>query len=263
MKGEIANLSVTKMGCAMRCPLQFRFRYKDRIPEPTPINMFAGRIVHAILEDALTDVIAGKGLPAAPTMDDQYLKHWDREWAETESKPWFGGWDFGIDKDGTRLKEECRALLPLALYEVLPTIKPILVEHSFEMDVDGVPVKGVLDLMQEGNLLVDWKTGDKLPKSADAVDIQVAGYSEWKVRHFGLDTETEVTAFQKIFLIFGRRPRVEKKDYAVTSGHRAFFRQSAAEIWKAVQADCYIPNPNGWWCGEKWCSFWHGCRGAI
>lgn len=260
---QIANLSVSKMGVAMRCPLQFRFRYKDRIPEPTPTNMLAGRVVHAVLEDALTDVIAGKSLPDAKTMDDWYLRQWDREWADAESKPWFGGWDFKGADNAAGIKEDCRGLIPLARTDVLPDIRPVLVEHEFAMDVDGVPIKGVLDLLEEGNLISDWKTAEKMSKSADDVDIQVSGYSEWKVKHFALDPETEVTKFRKIFLLYGRRPRVEIKEYDVNSRHRAFFRQAAVEIWKAVQADCYIPNPNGWWCGADWCYFWHGCKGAV
>lgn len=271
--GDLKWLSASKLGTAMRCPRQFYYRYVERMPELSLGVFFSGRVVHSCIERALKLVLGGAALPSAKDMDDWYLASWEEEKGREEDRDTFLAWNWGDDSEKLA-HVECRGLVALARKEVLPVIQPILVEHNFHMDldVDGsgpFRIYGVIDLLEKrdgSKLLTDWKTAKKVSQNARTLDIQFMCYGAFLHEFYGdelVDPGTSATRARKVFLIRGKKPRVEQVEYRILQEHRDFFTTVAGAAWKMVLGGGYVPNTSGWWCNPDWCSFYGECRGGF
>jgi len=261
---EVKWLSVSKIGTFMKCPKQAHYRYVLKAPEPSFGNMIAGRVVHAVLEKALKEVIGGRPLPSVQDVDDFYEPIWRESFKEEEERDNFVTLQWDPDDKEQKVFEESRALVRLAREEVLPKIKPSLVEHNMNFDLDAngsgpFRVYGVVDLYEHDTVVSDWKTTTKVSPNAKKLDIQFCGYAVWHQLHTGC----EVMPCRKIFLVRGKRPKVEETRYQVTPKHREWFTSVAAEVWKMVKGGGFVPNTSTWACSEKWCSFWNICQGEL
>lgn len=261
-EGALRSLSVTKIAAAMRCPLAFKFRYIDKIPERSVRILIAGRTAHTLLEKALRQVLLGAPLPSAKDMDDWFGTEWEAQTKEEETKENFVGWEDDKEDLGG-MREDYRGLVRLARNEVLPTIKPRFVEHKiqFEMDspVGPFPIYGVVDLLEDGGRITDWKTVDKPPKPNEKPGVQEMGYAFWH----GAFTGMEITPYRKLYLIRQKKPRVAWTEFSLHKGHREWFAQVAAEVWRMAHHGVFVPSTGGWWCSPKYCNYWDGCQGEL
>lgn len=259
---EVKNLSPTKVEGYLKCPESFRLRYVSRVPEISSGFLISGRVVHAALEMALRRVVAGFGLPGEKDMDDCFLLEWSKAVKEEESKKDFLGWSW--DGSPAQVKEECRALLPFARTDVLPKIRPKLVEEDAKLyypsDIGDFLVWGKLDLLEEDGIVTDWKTTAKVSKNAKESWLQFAHYSRYAHETLGGPQRTHC---RKIFLVRGRRPKVDSASYVISQEKRDWFARAAAHVWKGVKAGVFTPNTNGWHCSEKYCSFYAMCYGEV
>lgn len=259
----IKSLSPTKVEAAMKCPEQMRLRYQEKAPEPNIGHLVTGTIVHAVLEWALKRRLMGAPLPGPKEADDYFLATWKKRIAEEERKETFIGWDWG-DETPERAHVECRALVPFALKEVLPSIKPRLIEENVKMEF-GSPVGpflmwGKLDLMEESCLITDWKTArNSVSKNQKKMGLALPYYT-FKALEYGA---SEIVDCRKIFLVRGDHPDMDLVKYTVGPALRNWFTRVSAEVWKMVQADAFVPNTGGWWCSPKYCSFWDICQGEL
>jgi PD-(D/E)XK nuclease superfamily len=260
---EITFLSYSKIDKATLCPLQFKFKYIDGIPEKASGTMHGGSVVHAVIEFALNQVILGTGLPSAQDLDDLYPKKWAELVAEEENKKDFIGWDW--DDPESVMFPECRALVKLAREEVLPKLKPKFVEHEINFDLESPAgpfrVNGYIDLVEEGGFITDWKTSTKVSDRQRKMGLQMPCYAEWAVGAMHLPDDAVVKT-RKLFLIRGRKPHVAEVILNVKPRHRQWFRETASAVWLMVKGGGYPPNPNSWMCSPNWCPYYEGCLGG-
>jgi len=264
---RIPYLSFSKIDTIWKCGLQAKFRYVDKVPEPASGTFLFGKVIHKVMEVVLKEVQLGKPLPSEYDLCDRLPEVWKGEILEDEKRQGFTGWAW---KDGDNL-EAARAdsvwLVKLVRAEVLPKIKPVLVEHKFNYGLSSArsgpfKVYGVLDLLEEGGRLTDWKTADRnVSDFAKELDLQFPGYSIFAKEY----TKQEATECRKVFLIRnGKKPKLDEKPYLILERHRQWFREIAEAAWNAVQGDAWLPARDGsWYCSEKWCPFWAGCKGGL
>ncbi|MET7771099.1 PD-(D/E)XK nuclease family protein [Nocardia sp. NPDC005366] len=139
-----------------QCPLKYRLRAIDRIPEPPSRHAVRGTVVHAVLEDLY-------GLPApdrSPERADTLVgPAWERVLADRpETAELFA--DEGVDGFLT----EVRALVESYYRLEDPTrFDPESREVGVEVELDGVLLRGFIDRVDvapTGQLrVVDYKTG--------------------------------------------------------------------------------------------------------
>lgn len=263
MSEAIPYLSVSKLNAFTKCGLQARYRYRDHIPEPNLGKFHVGIVTHAVIERALREVLLGKGPPSLADMTDWIKPAWDEEIKEAESKDRFIGWLWDKGDSPEKGLRDILGMVTAFHGRILPKLKPVLVEHgfSFELDSKCGPFKiyGYLDLLEEGGMLTDWKTADgSVSDNAKKLDLQFPGYSIFAREY----TKLETTECRKVFLVRGTN-EIEVVKYTVDQRHRDWFTRVAAAVWQSVEADSFIPGTGGWWCSEKWCSFWQGCQGEL
>jgi putative RecB family exonuclease len=160
-----AALSPSRAADFMQCPLLYRFRVVDRLPETPSPAAVRGTVVHAVLE-RLFDLPAGRRTPAAAV--ELLAPEWERirterpELAELfEADPdAVGSWLDGAD----RLLSEWFQLEDPNRLE--PAERELYVETALD---DGLVLRGYvdrLDVAPDGRIrVVDYKTG-RAPSTA-------------------------------------------------------------------------------------------------
>lgn len=267
---EMRNLSVSKIEKALLCGYQFKFQYVDRIPLLSSGILLAGNVHHKIVENAIRTFARTGKYPDWKEMDDQFEPSWKAKVAEEEERPEFLGWKWDPGDPEKKVKEQYRQLIRVTREKALPGIRPWMignepvVEYKIDIDlpseVGPFRLLGYLDLLEEHGILIDWKTTeDEVSKRQKKTWLQFAGYSLWAYPIVG---EEELRC-EKVFLIRGTKPDVQRVPFVVGRAHRAWFVKVAAAVWKMVKSGVFLPNTEGWWCGPKYCDFFRGCRGEI
>ncbi|GAA1624142.1 RecB family exonuclease [Brevibacterium sanguinis] len=159
---ELTSLSPSRANDFVQCPLKFRFRSIDRLPEPPSQAAFKGTLVHSVLEQLFT-------LPAAERTEDA---------AQAMLSP---SWDALVEKDPTVLEifaddQEKETFFTSAhnlvrayfTLEYPEHLEPETTEKYVTTTLDnGLELRGFIDRVDVApggeKRLVDYKTG-KQPK---------------------------------------------------------------------------------------------------
>ncbi|MFF5406389.1 RecB family exonuclease [Streptomyces misionensis] len=159
------SLSPSRAGDFMQCPLLYRFRVIDRLPEKPSEAATRGTLVHAVLE-RLFDAPAGER--TAPRAKALVPGQWDRL---RESRPELAEL-FADDPDGQRLAQwlgEAERLVERWFTLEDPTrLEPAERELFVEAELEsGLRLRGIIDRVDvapTGEVrIVDYKTG-KAPR---------------------------------------------------------------------------------------------------
>lgn len=231
------RLSYSRVGTYERCPLQFRFRYIDKLPSTPSPDLSWGSAIHAALE-AWWD----QKLPDPPPVEVMYRALYER-WDDT-------GFD-GMSRD-EKLVWYRHARTILARHHERYSrdyIPAVACEQWFELDIgDDVALCGSIDHVARtasGGLgIVDWKTNRRARSRADVAEsLQLAVYTLAARELWG--QEPEWVALD--FVVPGVRVSVDRSEIDV-AGALTRLRQVA----ELVRAERYEPNPSAL-C--KWCDY--------
>lgn len=159
-------LSPSRAGDFMQCPLLYRFRVVDQLPEPVSAAAARGTLVHAVLERLFELPAAERTVEAAVALvpgEWERLLQEEPEWAELVREESVGP-SGALVLDAAALEREAASLVE-GWFEVEdPTLlQPEETELFVQADLDGLVIRGVidrLDVAPDGRLrVVDYKTG--------------------------------------------------------------------------------------------------------
>jgi putative RecB family exonuclease len=156
--GTRRSLSPSRAGDFLTCPLLYRFRVVDRLPEPPSAAAARGTLVHAVLE-RLFDEPAARRTPQ--TAHAMLAPEWDRLITE---EPELAGL-FDDDDQRAAWLAEARGMLDRYFALEDPTrLEPRHREHAVEAVLEsGLLLRGYidrLDVAAGGEIrIVDYKTG--------------------------------------------------------------------------------------------------------
>ena len=156
----LGSLSPSRAADFKTCPLLYRFRTIDRLPQAPSRAATRGTVVHAVLEDLFA-------LPAAARTIDQAKELLPAAWERVLAQAPESAELFSADSSGTELAEwleSARGLLENYFQLEDPTrVEPEAREHLVEVVVDGLRLRGYvdrLDVSPAGDIrVVDYKTG--------------------------------------------------------------------------------------------------------
>lgn len=151
------SLSPTRVNSFTDCPLAFRLRTIDRLPEPSSPHAVKGTLVHAALEGLIWHHPAGRRTRAAAAGE------LESAWQRMQSDPELVGLDLG-DEAAAELRADAAALVERYFELEDPDgVRAVGVELLLEADIAGLRLRGIidrLDLTDDGELvIVDYKTG--------------------------------------------------------------------------------------------------------
>ena len=163
----VRALSPSRAGDFLTCPLLYRFRVIDRLPEPPSAAATRGTLVHAVLE-RLFDSPAGERTPE--TARAALQPEWDRLLA---ADPALAGL-FPVDGDRLAWLQEAAAMLDRYFTLEDPRrLEPADRELRVEAELaSGLQLRGYidrLDIAPGGEIrIVDYKTGTAPPAEFEA-----------------------------------------------------------------------------------------------
>ncbi|RCH67026.1 RecB family exonuclease [Streptomyces sp. SDr-06] len=181
------SLSPSRANDFMQCPLLYRFRVIDRLPEKPSEAATRGTLVHAVLERLFDDPAVERTAPRAKSM---IPGQWDRL---LESKPELTEL-FAEDTEGERLARwlgEAERLVERWFSLEDPTrLEPVEREFFVETELaSGLRLRGVIDRVDvapTGEVrIVDYKTGKApRPEYAESALFQMKFYAlvVWRLK---------------------------------------------------------------------------------
>src|SRR5258705_5613447 len=249
-------LSISQVKAYLGCPLKDRFQYVDKIPRPWRVAAMAfGSSVHAAVEWFHKERLADR----TPEID-AVLKVFDADWYAQNTEPLV----FSERESKDSLADKGRAMLRLYV-ESTNGVKPVAIEQFFEIDladpetgeVLDVRLRGVIDLVEEGETLVDLKTaGRTLEAGGLERHLQLSTYALAYALLHG-----SIPKLRLDMLLKTAKPRLERHPTTRSVEDLSWTARLIREVSLAIETEHFFPNPS-WRCTEcedfAHCQPWRG-----
>ncbi len=151
------SLSPTRVTSFTDCPLAFRYRAIDHLPETPSPHATRGTLVHRVLERLVWDH------PPEERTQKTASAELERAWSELQGTPEYAELGLGEEAAAAFLAEARELVANYFTLEDPGRVEAVGVEVGLEAELDGLLLRGVidrLDLNGTGDLVVvDYKTG--------------------------------------------------------------------------------------------------------
>lgn len=249
----------------LRCPEQFRLRYIEGKKQPPAVALFEGTSHHkAAEEDNKSKITTGKQLSSSKMMEIFY-ETWKTELAraekDAEEQKVKIEWE-----DDTAEKVVKRGKILQADYanNYSKAIDPETAEESFLRDVDvrgnKFRIMGQIDVTTKAKVVWDYKTAARPKTDKDLeLSLQLSTYS-WIKQY----TRVGYVAFVK-----AAQPYVQlMAPVEVKPGRWMWALEVISSVVDGIRRGSFPKTnpslfPPPWWCSERHCGFWAGCRGKY
>jgi putative RecB family exonuclease len=253
-----AHVSVSSIGCYIRCPEQYEHRYILKTPPSHRSSALAfGSAVHHALAAFYSELMHSRPEPNAEELVTTFSDAWAFEL--TSPVPVL------FDKNATAdsLRDKGVEMVKLFHAEVPRPHRVIGVEEAFSIQVCDPTtgevfeerLVGAIDALvetPEGNhVILEHKTGAR--KRTFAKDLQGAAYS-YVAPRIGLGDEVSVT-YQ--LLTKTKTPALYIETQIFTDADRRDFLRTVSGVLAAVRAEAFYPNRTSWMCSG--CPFTAAC----
>ena len=244
------HLSYSRLNCYLNCPLQFEYRYVDKVPEPISDALVLGSAVHDAIAWFFRTWLEKKNRPTAEQTTAFFISRWS-------SKEYLSSDNWNGEIVWARPDDEIfdLGLELVTLFVCRTTLRPILVEQEFKRELNGVPFVGRLDLIDTRGRIIDFKTKSSAWASAEyrqkalSHDLQPIAYAallggpaicEWH------------------FLLKSKVPKYLVSRFEVTEAQLSWFCDVLVpSVWQAIQAGAFPPRPSKL-C--QYCNFREECK---
>ncbi len=240
-----AYLSFTQIDMYIRCPQQYQFRYIEGRKEPPAIALVEGGAHHTALETNHNHKLEHTSSLTNSDLVDCFVAAFDERQKE------IANWD-GMTRDTIIGRGE--KMLVNYNEQVAPKVVPVAVEEKVGLEVAGIPVLEYIDVRTARRFL-DFKTCNK-HRSQNDVDgsLQMMLYALGVRKSEGMIVELNKKSTQT-------RVHLAKYPPGLVGYHVA---RIVSRVAAAISHGDFPPTaPNHWACSEKWCGFFHSCRGAA
>lgn len=245
-------LSISQVNCYLGCPLKYRFQYVDKIPRPWRVAAMAfGTSVHAAVEWFHKERMSG-GSPELA----EVIKVFDADWYAQNTEPLV----FSERESKDSLAEKGRGMIQLYVESTNGT-KAVAVEQPWELDLADpetgelldVRLRGIIDLVEEGDVLVDLKTAGRTLESGGLErHLQLSTYALAYLLIHG-----SIPKLRLDMLLKTAKPRLERHETTRSLDDLVWTARLIREVALAIQTEHFFPNPS-WRCTE--CEYFAHCQ---
>ena len=237
---NLITLSSTSIGDYQDCPLKYRLKHQDKVPEQkTQSTLEFGKIMHDILFDF-------HGLDAIDQTLDNLIELFNKHWRQDA---------FEYRQRENEFNQQGRELLE-NYFNHNQEHRPVVVgrEKKFKFDLPeiGVSITGKIDRIdRDGDLLrvVDYKTSRKKGKAKDS--LQMALYTEALSRDAVDDIEGNPGSAVLHFLRHGDDP---ESIHTFSEKELSDQQEKIAKVTQGIRERNFEPRPNEYGVC-KWCDY--------
>ena len=236
-------LSYSQISRYLGCGIRYEFEYVQGLKPAPTVHQVEGSILAKALEASNKRFMAKeKHLNRA-----QARKAYSEAFAELSStiEDWLDQTPPGVRQRGLNFIDEFWG-------EEGPPMEPEAAEDVWNIEIAGVPVTGITDLVEPGNV-TDFKVGKDARYYDPTKSLQLALYS---LVHRKLRVG---------FIIFQKKDGriVEKYETIEPDETKRIVGFTVARVAQAISAGAFPPCDEGYnWCSKKWCPHWAYCKGA-
>lgn len=242
-------LSVSQIRTYLRCPRMYELQYIEGLRSPLTSFLLLGRSFHKAIETANRAKLEDGEILSVEEVQDTFSEAWDREKAEVE-------WEEG-EKEG-EIKDNGLNMTAFYYEHVGQHLRPVMIEQGATIDVEGVPVKVVIDLVEESGLIRDFKTAKRTPSQDEAdKSIQLTTYALAYRQMTGLRESGAVLDYT-VNLKSG--PKIARLETVIDDGRVERTVTLIKGVAKAISAGLFYPVEEGMACG--FCAFRNVCKGG-
>lgn len=246
----IKHLSYSSINTWLMCPRSWRFRYQDKEPAPTSPALIFGSAFHDTIEDFIT---REDSVPLSVIWEER----WTAKVADESDVAWGDDSPASLQKTGERMFSDSDIA---ATVEGLRLAQPENVEKFVELRVPGVPLPiiGYVDLIAGNGIPCDFKTSSRKWASDKAASEMQPLFYLAALNQIGHDCDMR---FRHYVFTKTKSPALQVFDTQRTMTEVIWLFEMIREVWQAIEAQSFAPNPTTWKCSEKWCEYWPICRG--
>jgi len=245
----LETISPSRAGDFKQCPLLFRFRAIDRLPEPVTPALARGTTAHLALE-RLFD------LEATERTSEQLFDLFRQEWTKLRLTDEYSSLFADLEEERQWGIDSLRVVANYLEMEDPTGFDPVEREMMISEDLGEVVVRGILDRLDEtpdGKLvIVDYKTGSGPPERyAIPAFFALKTYAMLVRRRLGR------TPVELRLLYLGNSSVCSiEVDRNTIEGVERHILALVAAIRNALEKDHFPPRPSAL-C--RWCAFQHLC----
>jgi putative RecB family exonuclease len=241
-------LSVSQINKYMNCPKQYEFSYIQGIPESKSSALVVGSSFHKVIEESNRRKLETGELLPEEEMQAIYDEYWhkkniDIDWKEEEDQE----------------AEYQRGLLMAQAYmnDIGKQLEPIGYEARFDVEVEGIPLIGYIDLIEKDGSIRDLKTSRKSP-AKDMADksLQLTGYA---LAYRELTGEEERVCSLDYVVSLKSGVKITRLETKVSEGRIDRFKDTLWNVANAIDKEVFYRN-EGTAC--SWCSYKSICKGG-
>lgn len=250
------GLSPSALEMYLKCPRQYYWRYIENRIEPPGVAMVNGTSGHAALElNNRHKIEKGDDLPVQTVIECFQDTFSDKS---KEIEDW-----------GTENKDRVIAAtvpgLKVYMEENAPFVRPASVEQPFQIDADGLPIFGFIDLTTDKNAVMDYKfVGTRSPY----LQRPTLDHSVQLTTYYAATGHADVGYFAIV------KPGEQKKEPSPAEARKLMSKRGpgdwlyAKELYlgaaRAISAGQFpLTAPSNFLCNAKWCGYWERCRGGL
>jgi len=243
--GEV--LSPTQARAYLECSAKWWFRYGVRLPEPKTSSLALGSAVHQALEANFRDKLdTGEDLPT-----EGIVAVFRDAWLEQVSEN-----AFREDESPRDLCRKGEEMVRKYMDEAAGEIHPAAVEMEVQGEIEGVRVRGFVDLVDQEGRIIDVKTAARKPTGiSPSYAFQLATYRQLTPGASGearLDT-----------LVKTKNVQLVQTSYTVSDQDLRLTDSLYPAVQEGIRNGLYLPNRQSFGCSQRHCGFWKACEAEF
>jgi len=162
--------------------------------------------------------------------------------------------EFREDEEPSDLKKQGEALTLKYLDEACPETEPKAVEFPVSGTINGVRVRGFIDLLDSEGRVIDLKTAARTPSEISTdYRFQVATYRQLLG---GIVTgEARVDTLVKT-----KTPKLVQMSCTIDQGDIDSVNALYPVVQRGIRGGYFAPNRSHYLCSRKYCGFWRECQ---
>lgn len=236
-------LSPSSVNAFNQCEVRWYYRKVLQLPETRGAALGLGSAVHAALAANFRQKIETHEDLPYDGLRLVYLDEFAREFDTVTLTP---------EDDPNDLVECGETMLRVYMEQAAPRIEPAAVELPVAGVIGGVPVRGVVDLLDVDGNIVDMKTAAKKPSGFPAdYRLQVSTYSMLTPKASGVARLDTLTKTKTVGL--------HSQTIAVSDGDRKLTERLYSITADQMRSGLVRPNRASHLCSRKYCAFADQC----
>lgn len=246
---EIQHLSYSSVSLYQSCPAAWKFRYIDKVPTKTSVNLVFGSAWHGAIEMLLTNRSADP--------HSVWNEHWETQLNKNKDIDW------GMDDPETYFNDGIRMLDAQETKDLIKNLEVQEVEKFVKLKVPGVPIPviGYIDVITKDGIPGDFKTSSKSWSQERATgELQplfyLAALNQEKI-------PTPGWRFTHYIFVKTKTPKVQVVSHGHNVNEMMFLFGMIKNVWQAITSKAFPENPTTWKCDPRWCEYWSVCRGKY